>query len=525
MTALQDLSRPARALAALVLTSIAAVLIAALAAVGAAPPSSAAPAPAAAAAALITPTPTSTVTPTPTPDSVEERDAGISCSPTLTAHRAQAVILDEVTFTFDDGCVCTGNGPCDFVPSNAAVVSNGLTLLALLGSPPAATFTATADRTGVINVAVEYFGQRQAGNQFFPSRLAASTVVVVKQTPVVCTPTLTPSDSTPQVGDEVTFTFDDGCTCPSEPALDCGFWTFSVYWSGGGGIELGKSPGGAAFDNDRTFTGTAVAAGPTDVSMSIIGQTSSRGGGEWSGLSPSVTVDVQPAGAVEFECEFRGADLSWIDADAAKYWIYRTSPGEAAETWVGRALGGTDFTDPNPVVGATYRVHYAGISRTACTDRGGSVAPTPVLTCSADAGVVTWNDLGQPKYWVYRSADGGQTYSWFGRTLGAATFTDPNPTAGARYQIRYAGAGAHYNCETITEPGNQASFSCTASNGNLEWSDHGQAKYWLYRSVDGGQTFNWLGRTLGATTFTDPSPVANATYQVHYAGIPRELCQ
>jgi len=67
-------------------------------------------------------------------------------------------------------------------------------------------------------------------------------------------------------------------------------------------------------------------------------------------------------------------------------------------------------------------------------------------------------------------------------------------------------------------------FACEVDAGELTWSDHDQPKYWLYKSTDGGATYNWLGRTLGATMLIDPEPVDGAKYQLHYVGIPRVNC-
>lgn len=66
-------------------------------------------------------------------------------------------------------------------------------------------------------------------------------------------------------------------------------------------------------------------------------------------------------------------------------------------------------------------------------------------------------------------------------------------------------------------------FACLNTAGLLSWPDHDKSKYWVYRSDDGGD-FAWIGRTLGATSFTDVDAPGGATYQVHYAGIPRSEC-
>jgi len=68
-------------------------------------------------------------------------------------------------------------------------------------------------------------------------------------------------------------------------------------------------------------------------------------------------------------------------------------------------------------------------------------------------------------------------------------------------------------------------FSCSVdAEANLKWDDNGADKYWVYRSADGGTKYEWIGRTLGDTTFTDDNAPAGALYQVHYQGISRTNC-
>jgi len=152
------------------------------------------------------------------------------------------------------------------------------------------------------------------------------------------------------------------------------------------------------------------------------------------------------------------------------------------------------------------------------------------FSCDANEGAVTWTDAVKSKYWVYKSTDGGATYNWLGRTAGspaAATFTDPAPSVGATYQVHFAGID-RVTCTVSAEPtASAAPFACDSNGGVLSWTDAGEAKYWVYNSVDGGATYNWLGRTAGApaaTTFTDPAPSIGTTYQVHYQGIDRAEC-
>lgn len=220
-----------------------------------------------------------------------------------------------------------------------------------------------------------------------------------------------------------------------------------------------------------------------------------------------------------FECSADMGVLSWTDDVQDRYWIYKSTDGGETYNWIGRTSGETTFTDPMPMVGARYQVHYDGIARTDCTIE----AEPPPFSCSVDAGFLTWTDAEVDKYWFYRSTDGGDTYDFAGRTFGSTSKQDPSPAVGALYQVHYAGI-AKVDCAVVAEPSASLLLNCTVAGATLSWADAEQSKYWVYRSTNGGATYNWIGRTLSDTTFTDPSPVDGALYQVHYAGIPRRDC-
>jgi len=158
--------------------------------------------------------------------------------------------------------------------------------------------------------------------------------------------------------------------------------------------------------------------------------------------------------------------------------------------------------------------------------------------CWAEGGRVTWTSTGASVYWIYRSTDGGATYSWIGRWktsdpgANPEVFIDRYPIIGSRYQVRAPGLAAT-NCSTESEPERSLGLVCVdAGAGRLSWTDLGAAKYWVYRSDDGGGSWYWLGRTVdeadptaaAPTTFVDPAPSADAQYVVHFAGFPRTGC-
>lgn len=147
------------------------------------------------------------------------------------------------------------------------------------------------------------------------------------------------------------------------------------------------------------------------------------------------------------------------------------------------------------------------------------------FACASDAGSLSWTDAGESKYWVYKSVDGGGSYNWIGRTLGSTIFQDPAPAIGDRYQVHYAGIPRE-TCTIDAWPTAGGVFECAADadSGTVTWTDLSQSKYWVYKSVDDGQTYRWIGRTLGSSTFRDPDSSTGDLYQVHYAGIPRVGC-
>jgi len=171
-----------------------------------------------------------------------------------------------------------------------------------------------------------------------------------------------------------------------------------------------------------------------------------------------------------------------------------------------------------------------GALLTALFPFGTAVAATPAsefhdFSCEANAGVVTWTDDKIDLYWIYRSVDDGASFQWLGKTTGATTLTDRNPVVGAIYQVHYQGL-PRIECSTEAEPSGNGLplFACQAAAGTLTWTDHATSPYWIYRSIDDGASYQWLGRALGATTLEDPNHVDGARYQIHYQGIPRSNC-
>jgi len=295
-----------------------------------------------------------------------------------------------------------------------------------------------------------------------------------------------------------------------------------VYdWAGdsGGWVQRGADiDGEAGRGGERSGTSVAMSADGSTVAIGAPRNESSNGD---TGHARVLRLQ-RP-----FICAIDGADLSWTDFQRNKYWVYRSIDDGATYNWLGRTLGGTSFTDVAPVDGALYQVHFAGIARIACSSTDAAPVASP-FSCASNAGVLTWTDFQQNKYWVYRSIDGGATYAWLGRTLGTPTFTDVAPAEGATYQVHFVGV-ARTECTITAEPDGGGVFACVVDGATLTWTDLGIEKYWIYRSVDDGATYNWIGRTQGspaATTFIDLAPVEGAMYQLHHPGpnVPRTDC-
>jgi len=75
-----------------------------------------------------------------------------------------------------------------------------------------------------------------------------------------------------------------------------------------------------------------------------------------------------------------------------------------------------------------------------------------------------------------------------------------------------------------------ATFACASDAGTMTWTDVGSSVYWVYKSTDGGATFNWIGRWKNTDpapnpqTFTDPNATFGDVYQVRTPGEPAATC-
>jgi fibronectin type 3 domain-containing protein len=135
---------------------------------------------------------------------------------------------------------------------------------------------------------------------------------------------------------------------------------------------------------------------------------------------------------------------------------------------------------------------------------------------------ITWNKVdGATKYKVYRSTDGGATYSLL-RTTSGTSLTNSSTTAGNKYYYYVIAVNANGvesgKSNVVTRicdlPAPTVKISVVSSTGKLKltWDKVTGAKdYSVYRSTDGGATYSLLKTTTG-TSLTNTSITAGNMY-------------
>jgi len=124
---------------------------------------------------------------------------------------------------------------------------------------------------------------------------------------------------------------------------------------------------------------------------------------------------------------------------------------------------------------------------------GDNAAPQ-LFACEVDAAALTWTDHGRPKYWVYKSTDGGVTYSSPTRRRASALATRCTTTAS-----RVSSAPSTTSPQRASRRSPARALPVNSAGATTVRADTG-------------------------STFTDPTPSIGARYQVHYNGIPRVAC-
>ena len=135
---------------------------------------------------------------------------------------------------------------------------------------------------------------------------------------------------------------------------------------------------------------------------------------------------------------------------------------------------------------------------------------------------ITWNKVdGATKYKVYRSTDGGETYSLLSTTSGTS-LTNTSTTAGSKYyyyvtavNVNGVESGKSNVVNSVCDlPAPTVKIAVVASTGKLKltWDKIDGAKnYSVYRSTDGGETYSLLSTTTG-TSLTNTSATAGNMY-------------
>jgi len=219
-------------------------------------------------------------------------------------------------------------------------------------------------------------------------------------------------------------------------------------------------------------------------------------------------------GIVEAEDFNLGPQLAgYRDSDSREYGTavsYRNSP---VDIW--RTVGADGYT-----IGRTrdgewleYTVRFDEAARYRVDLRVASGHADPgAIEVTIDGNRIGQLDVNPRGWWTFRTLSVGTANINPGLHKIRLTWKD-----GAQINLDHLAISEHF-----APP--DGDFGCVADAGVVTWSDHLQPKYWIYRSVDGGETFRWVGRALNSATFTDPAPTAGAVYQVHYQGIPRSVC-
>lgn len=198
---------------------------------------------------------------------------------------------------------------------------------------------------------------------------------------------------------------------------------------------------------------------------------------------------------------------------------------QAPVAWNGNAT----FDDDGPARAIGYGLLCATCSPAPTTPRWVDipVSPPGSQPFYIDAGErrsyegICFGDSGGP---LVKYADDGQAVQ-----IGVHAFLRNEPTCSGRSGH---GALAHFaeSIEAVsgvapwTETlGYRSDFACASDAGTLTWEAAETDKYWVYKSLDGGATYEWLAGVTDLT-YIDPTPTIGGMYQVHHPGIRRIAC-
>ena len=226
--------------------------------------------------------------------------------------------------------------------------------------------------------------------------------------------------------------------------------------------------------------------------------------------------------------------LSWNQVDGAEsYRVYRSTTINTGYKLL-KETTGTSLTNTSAEAGKQYYYYVIAVNEDGVESAKSEVVtrvcdlPRPVLKASnvASTGKIklTWDAIDDAKsYKVYRSTDGGKTYTLLKNTTGTS-LTNTSVEAGTKYYYKvYAvhesnsSANSAYSTvvnRTCDLPRPVVVATNVSSTGKirLTWAKiDGAGSYKVYRSTDGGKTYSLLKTTTG-TSLTNTSTTAGNKY-------------
>ena len=225
--------------------------------------------------------------------------------------------------------------------------------------------------------------------------------------------------------------------------------------------------------------------------------------------------------------------LTWNKVEgASKYKVYRSTKESSGYSLLSTTTG-TSLTNSSAVVGTQYYYYVVAVNANGDTSAKSNKVtrvcdlPRPELKIAVVASTgklkLTWDAVeGATKYQVYRSTDGGESYSLLKTTTGTS-LTNTSITAGNKYYYKVKAIHSNSNANsayssvksgTCDLPRPTVKIAVVSSTGKLKltWEKvEGATKYEVYRSTDGGESYSLLKSTTG-TSLTNTSITAGNKY-------------
>ena len=250
---------------------------------------------------------------------------------------------------------------------------------------------------------------------------------------------------------------------------------------------------------------------------------------------PSRTCDLpRPTNVTDSRSASTGkVTVSWSKVSgASQYSVYYSTDG--SNFTLLKTLSGTSLTHSSATLGQTYyykvKAHYSGNSAAdsalSAYTKGTATCAAPTITVSNVASTgkikISWDAVsGAKSYQVYRSTDGGSTYTLL-KTVTGTSLTNTSTTAGVtyHYKVRAVGSAANSNSSFSAVKSRTCDLAAptltvtTNSNGKpkLTWTKvTGATEYKVYYSTNGGSSWTLL-KTMTGTLLTHASASKGVTY-------------